>query len=74
MKLHLAALRHRLCLMITNSYLPPTRFIRARVEPHLVIYIRNLQQQSPTFYYLLNISPTHERIIACVKLESANGS
>jgi len=35
---------------ITPSYLPPTRFIPARVEPHLVIYIRNLQQQSPTVY------------------------
>jgi len=27
---------------ITHSYLPPTRFIPARAEPHLVIYIRNL--------------------------------
>jgi len=35
---------------ITQSYLPPTRFIPARAEPNLVIYIRNLQQQSPTVY------------------------
>jgi len=59
---------------ITQSYLPPTRFIPARAEPHLVIYIRNLQQQSPTVYLLLYMSSTHERMIACVKLESATGS
>jgi len=35
---------------ITQSYLPATRFIPARVEPQLVIYIHNLQQQSPTVY------------------------
>jgi len=34
----------------------------------------NLQQQSPTVYLLLHISPTHERMIACVKLESATWS
>jgi len=35
---------------ITQSNLPPTRFIPARAEPHLVIYIRNFQQQSPTVH------------------------
>jgi len=33
---------------ITQSYLPPTRFIPA--EPHLEIYIRILQQQSSTVH------------------------
>jgi len=66
-QLHLAALRHGPCLT-------PTRFIPTRDEPHLVIYIRNLQQQSPNVYQLLHISPTHERMIASVRLESATGS
>jgi len=35
---------------ITQSYLTPTRFIPTRAEPHLVIYIRILQQQPPTVY------------------------
>jgi len=33
-----------------------------------------VQQQSPTVYWLLHISPTHEKMITCVKLESATGS
>jgi len=36
--------------MITQSYLSPTRLMPARAEPHLVIYIRNLQQKSPAIY------------------------
>jgi len=59
---------------ITHAELPATQFIPVGAEPHLEHYIRHLQQQSPTVYKVLHISPTHERMIVCVKLESATGS
>jgi len=36
--------------VFAQSCLPPTRLIPARAEQHLVIYISNLQQQSPAVY------------------------
>jgi len=56
-----------------HSFLPPTRFIPARAEPHLVMYIHNFQQQAPSVYKVLNILSTHEWMMACVKLERATG-
>jgi len=53
---------------ITQTHTFYTR--KARATP-MVTYIRNLQQHSPTVYKLLYISPTHESMIGCVKLESA---
>jgi len=45
------------CLMESQSYLPPARFLPARVWQVLEInYNRNLRQQSPTIYWLLHIS------------------
>jgi len=40
---------------ITQSYLPPTRFIPARAESHLAIYTRNLQQHAVTHCLLIAI-------------------
>jgi len=42
---------------IAQNYLPPTRFIPERAEPHQVIYLRNLQQQSSNM--LIAIIWTH---------------
>jgi len=58
------ALKHGLCLM------PPTSFIYARAEPHLVIYFRILQLQTSAVYQLFN-HYLHFRMVACVKLDSA---
>jgi len=67
---HHNALRNGPCFMGSHTVTCHPRVL----EPHLVIYIRNLQQQSPTVYLLLQISSTHERMIAWFKLESATGS
>jgi len=59
---------------ITQSYTCHSHVYTRKGRATPGIYIRNHQQQSPTLYSLLHISPTHERMIDCVKLESATGS